>query len=95
MSQSAWNERAESGPMERAAIGDPVLDSVLSGGFPRGSLILVNGNPGTGKTTLTARFLYTGAKDGAEKGLYVSFSEGKRSFYENMTSLGLDFEKLE
>ena len=81
--------------IERVSTGNNELDSVLSGGFPRGSLILISGNPGTGKTTLTAGFLYAGAKDGAENGIYVSFCEGKKSFYENMMTLGLDFGRLE
>jgi len=67
----------------------------LDGGFPRGSLILVSGNPGTGKTTLTAGFLYEGSKRQGENGIYASFSESKQSFYENMASMGHDFESLE
>jgi KaiC/GvpD/RAD55 family RecA-like ATPase len=81
--------------IQRASSGDPVLDSFLDGGFPRGSLILVSGNPGTGKTSLTSRFLYEGAKRGDDNGIYASFSENKQSFYENMASMGFDFQKLE
>ncbi len=80
--------------IQRAQTGSPELDQFLSGGFPRGSLILVSGNPGTGKTTLTAGFLNQGSK-GGENGIYVSFSESKRSFYDNMLTLGLDFHALE
>jgi KaiC/GvpD/RAD55 family RecA-like ATPase len=80
--------------IQRACSGNPELDSFLSGGFPRGSLILISGNPGTGKTTLTASFLYGGSQ-GGENGIYASFSESKQSFYENMASMGLDFESLE
>jgi len=81
--------------IERVSTGSFELDSILSGGLPRGSLILISGNPGTGKTTLTSGFLYAGAKDGSENGIYVSFCEGKKSFYENQMTLGLDFAKLE
>lgn len=70
------------------------MDAALSGGFPKGSLILVSGNPGTGKTILTSTFLYHGAKMG-EKGVYVSFSEGKQSFYDNMRTVHMNFELLE
>ena len=80
---------------ERASSGNTELDSFLSGGFPRGSLILVSGNPGTGKTILCAGFLYQGSKETRENGVYVSFSESKHSFYENMATQGLDFEGLE
>ncbi len=81
--------------IRRASSGSPELDTFLSGGFPRGSLILISGNPGTGKTTLTASFLYEGSKRLGENGIYVSFSESKKSFYENMGAIGMDFEKLE
>jgi KaiC/GvpD/RAD55 family RecA-like ATPase len=81
--------------IERVSTGSFELDSILSGGLPRGSLILISGNPGTGKTTLTSGFLYAGAKDGSENGIYVSFCEGKKSFYENQMTLGLDFARLE
>lgn len=81
--------------IQRVSSGDVELDRFLSGGYPRGSLVLVSGNPGTGKTTLTAKFLYDGAKNAREVGVYASFSEGKRSFYENMGSFGLDFQELE
>src|ERR1700722_10042446 len=81
--------------IERVSTGSFELDSILSGSLPRGSLILISGNPGTGKTTLTSGFLYAGAKDGSENGIYVSFCEGKKSFYENQMTLGLDFARLE
>ncbi|MDA4113545.1 MAG: AAA family ATPase [Thaumarchaeota archaeon] len=86
---------AKDNVIQRVSTGNGKLDSFLSGGFPRGSLILVSGNPGTGKTIFTASFLYDGAMRENENGIYVSFCESKRSFFENMNSLGLDFERLE
>jgi circadian clock protein KaiC len=70
------------------------LDQLLGGGIPRGSVVLVAGNPGTGKTTFAAKFLYEGAKAG-EPGIYVSFVEPRRDFVANMKRLGMDFEELE
>jgi len=70
------------------------LDKIL-GGVPRGGLIIVAGNPGTGKTMFAAKFLYNGAVDYGEPGVYVSFAERKPSFYSTMSKIGLDFEKLE
>lgn len=58
-------------------------------------MILLGGNPRTGKTIFSAEFLYHGARDFFENGLYVSFSEGREAFITNMSSLGLDFEELE
>jgi circadian clock protein KaiC len=71
------------------------LDELVSGGFPRGGLIVLAGNPGTGKTIFSAQFLYRGCVDCGERGIYVSFAEDKDQFYGNMRALGLDFERLE
>jgi KaiC/GvpD/RAD55 family RecA-like ATPase len=86
--------QSDTGQIERASTGIASLDAALSGGFPVGSLILVSGNPGTGKTILTSNFLYAGAKKN-ENGIYVSFSEGKKSFIDNMKTVDLDFTPLE
>jgi KaiC/GvpD/RAD55 family RecA-like ATPase len=81
--------------IQRASSGDEQLDAFLSGGSPKGSLILLSGNPGTGKSTLAARFLYEGAKRAGENGIYASFAESKQSFYENMAGVGFDFAGIE
>jgi len=81
--------------IQRASTGNAELDSLLGGGFPRGSLILVSGNPGTGKTIFSAGVLYQGARREKENGVYVSFSEDRKAFFENMRTVGLDMEALE
>jgi circadian clock protein KaiC len=62
--------------VERAKTGIEGLDDILSGGFPSNHLYLIEGDPGTGKTTLALQFLLEGIKTG-EKGLYVTLSESK------------------
>lgn len=62
--------------LERAKSGIAGLDDILNGGFPKGHLFLVQGDPGTGKTTLGLQFLLAGIKAG-EKGLYITLSESK------------------
>ena len=59
---------------DKAALGVAGLDDVLVGGLARGHLYLLEGSPGTGKTTIAMQFLLTGANAG-EKCLYVSLSE--------------------
>lgn len=54
--------------------GVPGLDDVLLGGLAVGRVFLLEGSPGTGKTTMAMRFLLEGARAG-EKGLYITLSE--------------------
>jgi circadian clock protein KaiC len=62
---------------ERVPTGIQGLDDVLGGGFPHGHFFLIEGEPGTGKTTLGLQFLMEGARTG-ESSLYVTLSESKR-----------------
>lgn len=63
-------------PEERLATGVRGLDDILLGGLPRHHLYLIEGDPGTGKTTIAMHFLLEGLKRG-EKALYVTLSESK------------------
>jgi len=71
------------------------IDGLPAGGFSRGSLVLLAGEPGTGKTVFAAQFLYRGAAEFGENGVYVSFAESRDVFFSNMRSFGFEFERLE
>ena len=58
----------------KSKIGVPGLDDILRGGLSPGHVYLLEGSPGTGKTTIALRFLLAGAERG-EKGLYITLSE--------------------
>lgn len=78
----------------RASTGVTGLDDVLGGGLPTNHLYLVEGNPGSGKTTLGLQFLRQGAADGA-KGLYVTLSETADELRTVAASHGWDLAGIE
>jgi circadian clock protein KaiC len=73
----------------RVATGTPGLDEVLNGGLPSGHLYLLEGEPGTGKTTLAMQFLMEGVRAG-ERSMYVSLSETERELRAVAESHGWD-----
>jgi circadian clock protein KaiC len=60
----------------RLSSGIAELDAILGGGYAANRLFLLEGAPGTGKTTLALQFLLEGARH-SERGLYVTFSESE------------------
>jgi circadian clock protein KaiC len=80
---------------ERIPTGIEGLDKLVEGGIPRGSLIVLAGSPGSGKTIASAQYIYHGATRFGERGVYISFGERKEVFLENMERFGLNFKELE
>ena len=60
--------------LSTARLGVEGLDNVLAGGLERTHVYLLEGEPGSGKTTIALQFLLEGAKRG-ERGLYITLSE--------------------
>ncbi len=80
---------------EASPIGIKTLDEALGGGLFKGSLTLLEGPTGSGKTILSALFLYYGAAVVGEKGIYASLSLSKKFFYSYLKTVNMDFEELE
>jgi circadian clock protein KaiC len=78
---------ARSTPLPKAQIGVEGLDDILAGGLAPGHVYLLEGNPGTGKTTIALQFLLEGAKAG-ETGLYITLSETEQELREGAASHG-------
>src|SRR3954467_4527811 len=73
--------------LPRASTGIFGLDDVLGGGLARNRLHLLEGSPGTGKTTIALQFLMAGA-DAGETGIYVSLAETEQELRDGARSHG-------
>ena len=79
---------------DRALSGIPGLDDILFGGFPRNSLVVISGDPGSGKTCMCLEFLFLGATKYNEHGVYVSLEESEDEIIRTADGFGWDFRKL-
>lgn len=76
--------------------GIPGVDKILAEkGIPKGHTILVSGGPGSGKTTFAIQFLYMGATQHNESGVYVTLDEEPGDIRKNMLNYGWDLKRLE
>lgn len=80
--------------MQRVATGIPGLDELIGGGFPKGSVILLSGTCGTGKTLTSIQFLWYGVQHG-ENGVYISFEEPVEQVKNAAKQFGWDLERAE
>jgi circadian clock protein KaiC len=87
MKKKAGRERG------RSATGISGLDDILGGGLPSNRLYLLEGKPGTGKTTLALEYLLTGAVAG-EKVLYITLSETRDELQEVADSHGWSLDGI-
>ncbi len=81
--------------MQRVKTGIKGLDEMLQGGFLARSANLIEGAPGTGKSTLGMQFIYNGIQQYDEPGLIVTFEEFPQQYYRDAASFGWDFAQLE
>src|SRR3954471_1722774 len=79
--------------LPRASTGVEGLDQVLGSGLARNRLHLLEGSPGTGKTTIALQFLIAGAAQG-EQGIYVSLAETEEELRDGAASHGWQIPDL-
>ena len=81
--------------MQRVKTGIAELDEMFCGGLLSQSANLVEGAPGTGKTTLGMQYIYNGITRYNEPGLILTFEEFPQQYYRDAASFGWDFYQLE
>ncbi|KAF0676106.1 ATPase domain-containing protein [Profundibacterium mesophilum] len=80
--------------LTRISTGISGLDTVLGGGYPEGHAILLEGAPGTGKTTMALQFLSKSCRDGA-RGLFISVAQTRKEIDLIADSHGIDLANVE
>ena len=79
---------------DKANFGVDGLDDITAGGLARGRLYLLEGSPGTGKTTIGTQFLMAGAAAG-ERALYITLSETEDELRQGAVSHGWSLDDIE
>ncbi|MFZ0536184.1 MAG: ATPase domain-containing protein, partial [Candidatus Sulfotelmatobacter sp.] len=88
------SKKIDAQPDARVSTGCVGLDKILNGGYPRGRLYLIEGDPGAGKTTLAMQFTRDGVSKG-ERTLYITLSESRADLSHAAQSHGLSIENVE
>ncbi|MBN2126844.1 MAG: AAA family ATPase [Candidatus Diapherotrites archaeon] len=79
---------------DRLQSGIAGLDELLDGGIPQGNLVVLSGDPGSGKTVFCWQFLYEGATKYNEPGVYISLEESESTIIAGAKEFGWDLQKL-
>ncbi len=78
--------------LERIPTGVEGIDKIIGGGIPRGFVIAVVGEPGTGKTIFCIHFIAKGLEIG-EPGIYVTTEESRQSVIRQAKMFGFNFKR--
>ena len=81
--------------IEKIKTGINGLDPVLKGGLRKNSSILITGAPGTGKTIMALQFIYYGAKNYNENGIFIATEEPIIDLKKYTKNIGMDLETME
>lgn len=83
------------GDVMRVSTGIPGLDKLMGGGFEDGTVNLVSGKTGTGKSIFCTQFVYDGVMKGKNKGIYITTEETANNIRRQVKNFGWDLETLE
>jgi len=78
----------------RVVTGISGFDELIGGGFPRGSINILNGPAGSAKSLFGLQFIYNGARMG-DVGVYISVEESRENLIQAARNYGMDIEGLE
>ena len=81
--------------VKRVKSGIPDFDKLVDGGFPKNSIILITGPPGSGKTIFGIEFLYKGATEYGDKGYFISLEMSKDEIHLQANQMGWDLKSVE
>ena len=81
------------GPGARLKTGIPGLDELISGGLPAGTVTLICGPTGSGKTLFALQSVYKGAVEFGEPGLFITMEESRPSVERAARQYGMDLPK--
>lgn len=79
---------------ERTPSGIAGFDKLIEGGFPQGNTILLSGSCGTGKSIFALQFIYLGAKEFSEPGVFVTLEQKIEDVVKAMRAFGWDVDTL-
>jgi circadian clock protein KaiC len=88
------NDSKPSGKIKAISTGITGFDGILDGGYASNRVHLIEGQPGTGKTTLALQFLLDGADKG-ERCLYITLSESKDELEQVAETHGWNLDGIE
>lgn len=88
------NQMGKRTALPKTLTGIVGLDDLTNGGLPYGRTTVVVGSPGAGKTILCMEFLYRGATQYGEPGIYVNFSDPRDKVLADLKTMNWDLEPL-
>lgn len=80
---------------QRINTGIPGLDELLGGGLPEGSIMMISGPPGIGKSTMAMQYIYNGISKNNEAGIVLTIENNVNDVTEYAENFGWDFRKYE